>query len=690
MVINIRKTMATVLIAALATNAFAEGKATDNGYPYSQVPFTAVKITPSTFWGDRIKAARETTIPLAFSKCETQNRYSNFTKAAYTLTHPEHAELHTKDYDVPTFMGFCFDDTDVYKTIEGASYVLQNYPDEKLKAYIDSVITIVGAAQEPDGYLYTARTINPAKPHQWSGKSRWVEEEVLSHELYNLGHMVDAACAHYQATGKTNFLDIAKRYADCVLREVGPNDGQAHVVPGHQIAEMALCRLYLITGEKKYLNEAKYMLDYRGKTDIHNIYTQSLQPVVDQKEAVGHAVRAGYMYAGMADVAALTGDSSYVKAIETICENIIGKKYYLTGGVGATHQGEAFDANYVLPNLTAYNETCAAISMVYLFERMFLFKGDARYVDCLERTLYNGVISGMSVDGGKFFYPNPLSADGKYKFNADNTNTRQPWFGCACCPSNLCRCIPSVPGYVYGVRDNSLYVNLFLGNTATINIAGKNVVLQQTTEYPWDGDIAIKIIASKAKDFDMKIRIPGWVRGEVVPSDLYKYSDEKQLGYSISVNGEKMESEIEKGYFSIKRKWKKGDVVRIHFDMQPRTVIANANVKDDNGRVAFERGPLVYCAEGIDNPDANVHNIFIGETPKISVSDHTIQNTESDNRPFTVKSLVVDNVQVMTTSDSGRLSVKDTSLRLIPYYSWNHRGAGLMDVWFASSLEAFK
>ena len=312
-----------------------------------------------------------------------------------------------------------------------------------------------------------------------------------------------------------------------------------------------------------------------------------------------------------------------------------------------------------------------------------------RYIDCLERTLYNGVISGMSVDGGKFFYPNPLSADGKYKFNADNTNTRQPWFGCACCPSNLCRFIPSVPGYVYGVRDNSLYVNLFLGNTATINIAGKNVVLQQTTEYPWDGDIAIKIIASKAKDFDMKIRIPGWVRGEVVPSDLYKYSDEKQLGYSISVNGEKMESEIEKGYFSIKRKWKKGDVVRIHFDMQPRTVIANANVKDDNGRVAFERGPLVYCAEGIDNPDANVHNIFIGETPKISVADHTIQNTESDNRPFTVKSLVVDNVQVMTTSDSGRLSVRDTSLRLIPYYSWNHRGAGLMDVWFASSLEAF-
>ena len=684
---KIKRWTAWAVAAAFALPSSAEEKATSNGYPYSQVPFTAVKVTPSTFWGDRIKAAREVTIPLAFSKCETQNRYSNFTKAAYTLQHPGHAGLQTKAYDVPTFMGFSFDDTDVYKTIEGASYVLQTYPDERLKSYIDSVIAIVGAAQEPDGYLNTARTINPDKPHSWAGKTRWSKEEVLSHELYNLGHMVDAACAHYQATGKTNFLDIAKRYADCVVKEVGPRENQATVVPGHQIAEMALCRLYLITGEKKYLDEAKFLLDYRGKTKVRNHYSQSHQPVIEQKEAVGHAVRAGYMYAGMADVAALTGDSAYINAIETICENIISKKYYLTGGVGATHSGEAFDANYVLPNLTAYNETCAAISMIYLFERMFLFKGDARYIDCLERTLYNGVISGMSIDGGRFFYPNPLSADGKYKFNADNTNTRQPWFGCACCPSNLSRFIPSVPGYVYGVKDNTLFVNLFLGNTANIRIGGKEVVLQQQTQYPWEGDVAIKVVSTKTKDFEMKIRIPGWVRNEVVPSDLYTFNDNEQTGYSVEVNGEKMESKIEKGYFSLKRKWKKGDVVKVHFDMKPRTVTANAKVRDDRGRVAIERGPLVYCAEEADHLGMDVHHFFLGEQPRMKVEEKEIKNTEGDNGVFKVQSVVVENAQLMETDSQGRLSVKNVPLRLIPYFAWNHRGAGKMDVWFASSLD---
>ena len=479
----------TSLLALFASTTLAQ----QNGYPYTLVPFTSVKIAPNTFWGDRIKAAREVTIPLAFSKCESEHRYKNFEMAAYTLQHPGHSGLQTKEWDVSKFMGFSFDDTDVYKTIEGASYVLQSFPDAKLKAYIDSVLDVVAAAQEPDGYLYTARTINPEHPHQWSGKKRWEVEEILSHELYNLGHMVDAACAHYQATGSTKFLNIAKRYADCVIKEVGAADGQACVVPGHQIAEMALARLYVLTGEKKYLDEAKFLLDYRGKTGRKDLYSQSDKPVVEQTEAWGHAVRAGYMYAGMADVAALLGDSSYIKAIDTIYENIVGRKYYLTGGVGARHSGEAFGADYELPNLTAYNETCAAISMVYLFERMFLLHGDAKYIDCLERTLYNGVISGMSVDGGKFFYPNPLSSDGHYRFNADNTMTRQPWFGCACCPSNLSRFIPSMPGYVYGVRDNNLYINLFAANTATIQVNGKNVTIEESTEYPWNGDIAIKV-----------------------------------------------------------------------------------------------------------------------------------------------------------------------------------------------------
>ena len=657
-----------------------------SGYPYTQVPFTSVKIAPNTFWGDRIKAAREVTIPLAFSKCESEHRYKNFEMAAYTLQHPGHAGLQTKEWDVSKFMGFSFDDTDVYKTIEGASYVLQTYPDAKLKAYIDSVLDVVGAAQEPDGYLYTARTINPEHPHQWSGKKRWEVEEILSHELYNLGHMVDAACAHYQATGSDKFLNIAKRYADCVIREVGPKAGQACVVPGHQIAEMALARLYVLTGEKKYLDEAKFLLDYRGKTGRKDLYSQSDKPVVEQKEAWGHAVRAGYMYASMADVAALTGDEDYIKAIDAIYNNIVSRKYYLTGGVGARHAGEAFGADYELPNLTAYNETCAAISMVYLFERMFLLHGDAKYIDCLERTLYNGVISGMSVDGGKFFYPNPLSSDGHYRFNADNTMTRQPWFGCACCPSNLCRFIPSMPGYIYGVRDNNLYVNLFAANTATIAVGGKKVTLQQSTQYPWEGDIAIKVLQNKAKAFNMMVRIPGWAQNEVVPSDLYSFSDDILSGYEVTVNGQPVKGELQNGYLVINRNWKKGDVVRVHLDMPVRTVVANHRVSDDRGRIAVERGPLVYCAEWADNAGINPHHLLLARQPQFDVQTaYSIQNTEGNGNSFNVTAIKA-NAQEANVDADGRLVSKDVKVTLIPYYAWNHRGAGKMDVWLARSL----
>jgi DUF1680 family protein len=683
---NMRRFTAIIcLLTGFMGTAFAQ-----SGYPYTQVPFTSVKITPGTFWGDRIRAAREVTIPLAFSKCESEHRYKNFEMAAYTLQHPGHPGLQTPEWNVAKFMGFSFDDTDVYKTIEGASYVLQTFPDAKLKAYIDSVLDVVGAAQESDGYLYTARTINPEHPHGWAADKRWAAEEHASHELYNLGHMVDAACAHYQATGSDKFLNIAKRYADCVIKEVGAGEGQACVVPGHQIAEMALARLYVLTGEKKYLDEAKFLLDYRGKTKIKNIYSQSDKPVVDQTEAWGHAVRAGYMYAGMADVAALLGDSTYIKAIDTIYENIVSKKYYLTGGVGARHQGEAFGADYELPNLTAYNETCAAISMVYLFERMFLLHGDAKYIDCLERTLYNGVISGMSVDGGKFFYPNPLSSDGHYRFNADNTMTRQPWFGCACCPSNLCRFIPSMPGYIYGVRDNNLYVNLFAANTATIKVNGKDVTLEETTQYPWDGDISIKVLQNKAKQFNMLVRIPGWVQSKVVPSDLYAFNDDIFSTYEVSVNGQKVEGELENGYLVINRNWKKGDVIRIHFDMPVRTVVANPRVSDDHGRIAVERGPLVYCAEWADNEGTNPHHLLLARQPKFEVeASYGIQNTEGDGKTFNVTAITAQ-AQEASVTPEGKLTAKDVRVKLIPYYAWNHRGAGKMDVWLARSLSGLE
>lgn len=530
-----RKVLVTTLLVAATVGSQAQVKNQSHGYPIDPVPFTSVKVTDS-FWGQRLNASREVTIPLAFSKCEETGRYQNFVNAA----HPS---------DTIKVGGLAFDDTDVYKTIEGASYLLQTYPDKKLAKYIDSVLVIVAAAQEPDGYLYTSRTMNPKHPHEWAGSKRWEKVEDLSHEFYNLGHMVEGAIAHYQATGKKNFLNIAIRYADCVCREIGTGEGQQIRVPGHQIAEMALAKLYLVTGDQKYLDQAKFFLDQRGYTSRTDEYSQAHKPVVQQDEAVGHAVRAAYMYAGMADVAALTGDTAYIHAIDRIWDNIVGKKYYITGGIGATAAGEAFGKNYELPNMSAYCETCAAIGNVYVNYRLFLLHGESKYYDVLERTLYNGLISGVSLDGGGFFYPNPLESMGQHQ--------RQPWFGCACCPSNICRFIPSLPGYIYAVKDKDVYVNLFMSNTSDLKVGGKAVSIEQTTKYPWNGDITIGINKNSAGPFNLKVRIPGWVRGQVVPSDLYTYSDGKRLKYTVKVNGEVVQNELKDGYFCIDRRWKR-------------------------------------------------------------------------------------------------------------------------------------
>ncbi len=488
--------LAMMLLASCANNKAGTFGNAVNGYPITPVPFTSVKVAPETFWGQRLQASREVTIPLAFSKCESEGRYKNFENAARQMASDTNLGFKVG--------GYSFDDTDVYKTIEGASYLLQTYPDAKLKAYIDSVIAIMASAQEPDGYLYTARTQNPEHPHEWAGSERWEKVEELSHEFYNLGHMVEGAIAHYQATGKRNFLDIAIRYADCVCREIGPGEGQKVRVPGHQIAEMALAKLYLVTGEKKYLDEAKFFLDMRGKTERRDQYSQADKPVVEQTEAWGHAVRAGYMYAGMADVAALTGDESYVHAIDAIWDNIVSKKLYVTGGVGSTNNGEAFEGDYILPNMSAYCETCAAIANVYVNYRLFLLHGESKYYDVLERSLYNAVISGISLDGGGFFYPNPLESMGQHQ--------RQSWFGCACCPSNACRFIPSLPGYMYAVKDDNVYVNLFNTSTVALKVGGKDVVLEQETNYPWDGTITLRVKKNKAGAFNLKVRYPGQCR----------------------------------------------------------------------------------------------------------------------------------------------------------------------------------
>ena len=653
-----KRFIATSLLAVIAVTGFAQDKKQQShGYPIDPVPFTSVKVTDA-FWGQRLQASRETTIPLAFSKCEETGRYENFVKAANP----------SDSYEVG---GLAFDDTDVYKTIEGASYLLQTYPDPKLEAYIDSVLVIVKAAQEPDGYLYTSRTMNPKHPHEWAGTERWELVEDLSHEFYNLGHMVEGAIAHYQATGKRNFLDIAIAYADCVCREIGDGADQVVRVPGHQIAEMALAKLYLVTGEQKYLDQAKFFLDKRGYTTRTDEYSQAHKPVLEQDEAVGHAVRAAYMYAGMADVAALTGDQGYIDAIDAIWDNIVTKKLYITGGIGATSNGEAFGENYELPNMSAYCETCAAIGNVYVNHRLFLLHGESKYYDVLERTLYNGLISGVSLDGGGFFYPNPLESIGQHQ--------RQPWFGCACCPSNICRFIPSLPGYIYATKGSDVYVNLFMSNTSNLTVNGKKVALSQETRYPWNGDIAITVDNNKAGQWTMKVRVPGWVRNQVVPSNLYEYSDGKRLSYCISVNGEKVEGELQNGYFCIDRKWKKGDVVRVHFDMEPRTVKANYKVEADRGRISVERGPIVYCAEWPDN-DFDVLSIVMNREPKFEL-------VERPDLLYGLNQLKTD-AQVLSYDDNGRLVAEDVKLTLIPYYAWCHRGSGEMAVWLPQELTA--
>ena len=655
---SMKRFVITVLAGCLIGNSLlAQKEQLTHGYPIDPVPFTSVKVSDS-FWGQRLKASREVTIPLAFSKCEETGRYRNFELAA----HPS---------DTTKVTGYSFDDTDVYKTIEGASYSLQTYPDKQLAHYMDSVLDIVAAAQEPDGYLYTARTMNPKHPHEWAGSKRWEKVEELSHEFYNLGHMVEGAIAHYQATGSRKFLDIAIRYADCVCRETGDGEGQVVRVPGHQIAEMALAKLYLVTGDQKYLDQAKFFLDKRGYTSRKDEYSQAHKPVIEQDEAVGHAVRAAYMYAGMADVAALTGDTSYVHAIDRIWDNIVSKKLYITGGIGATNQGEAFGKNYELPNMSAYCETCAAIGNVYVNYRLFLLHGDAKYYDVLERTLYNGLISGVSLDGGGFFYPNPLESMGQHQ--------RQPWFGCACCPSNICRFIPSLPGYVYAVKHDQVYVNLFMGNEAELKVGGKKVSLHQETRYPWDGHVTLTVDKNAAGMFAMKIRIPGWVRNQVVPSDLYTYSDGKRPGYSVKVNGEEVNSTLEQGYFTLERKWKKGDRIELQLDMEVRTVKANGKVEADRGRIAVERGPIVYCAEWPDN-DFNVLSVLMNQHPQFEVVE----------KPDLLYGLnqIKTSAQTLEYDEQGRLLAKDQQLTLIPYYAWAHRGAGNMAVWLPSEVRA--
>jgi hypothetical protein len=622
--------------------------------PVKEVAFTKVHIDDS-FWAPRIETNRKVSIPSAFKECEKNGRFDNFAIAG-GLMKGEHKG------------DFSFDDTDPYKIIEGASYSLAVEYDPKLDNYLDSVINLIAAAQEPDGYLTTCVTNKCERLSGWWGTHRW--EKINSHELYNCGHLYEAAVAHYLATGKKSLLDVAVKNADLVCKTFGYGEGQIQYPSGHPIVEMTLAKLYKVTGDEKYLNQAKYFVEETGRLSNGrkpSPYSQDHMPILDQEEIVGHAVRAGYLYSGVADVAALTKDSAYFNAITRIWDNMVSKKLYITGGIGSRAQGEGFGPNYELNNHTAYCETCAAISNVYWNYRMFLATGDAKYADVYERALYNGVPSGVSLSGDKFFYDNPLESMGQHE--------RQPWFGCACCPGNVTRFMASVPQYMYATQGDDVLVNLYIQSSADIDTDNNNIKLRQTTEYPWNGNVTMTVDPEKEGEFALRLRIPGWSQDAPVPTDLYSFTTSPSAGYEVKVNGKKADVMTGNGYATVKRQWKKGDKVELTLPMDVKRVRANDNVADDKGKLAIQRGPVMFCLEGQDQADSLVFDKYLPADAKFA----------EKYEPEMLNG-------IMTLSTTGKKvladgSQKDVELKAIPYCTWNNRGADQMAVWIPESAE---
>ncbi|MBN2560801.1 MAG: glycoside hydrolase family 127 protein [Phycisphaerae bacterium] len=637
-----------------------------NDYPIRPVPFTDVEIVAG-FWGPRLETNRITTVWSNFRKCEETGRLSNFAKAGGRVA--------------GGFEGIFFNDSDVFKVIEGASYTLAQHHDPKLDSYLDALIADIAAAQEDNGYLYTARTVNdPA--YDYPGKQgRWTDL-AHGHELYNVGHLYEGAVAHYQATGKRTLLAVALKNADLIHRVFGLGPGQRVDVPGHEEIEIGLVKLYRVTGEQRYLDLAKFFIDMRGRKDrrkqLYGEYCQDHLPVAEQAEAVGHAVRAGYLYSGVADVAALTGDDRYVTALDRIWENTVSKKLYLTGGIGARRSGEAFGDDYELPNRTAYNETCAAIANALWNHRMFLLHGDAKYIDVLERVMYNGFLVGVSLKGDTFFYPNPLACDGHYAFNHGHLE-RSAWFGCSCCPVNVVRFMPSIAGMVYAQRKQVGYVNLYIAGSGKLGLDGTTVRLTQRTDYPWNGDVKIVVEPQRPTDFELRLRIPGWARGRPVPSDLYRYLDGDGDAPTLRVNGEPVALTMESGFAVLRRGWSPGDAIDLHLPMPVRRVLCKEDVQANRGRVALERGPIVYCIEGADH-DGHVLNV--------ALPDNAAIRPEMRSDLLGGITVLRGNGQAVGSNENGRRVVRAIELTAIPYYAWCHRGANEMAVWLPRDAEA--
>ena len=643
-------------------------------YPVQPVPFTDVSFTAG-LWHDRQETNNKITLPFALGQCESSKRMENFDLAADTMKRRAAGQTGFQ-HKPPT--EYPFDDSDVYKVLEGAAFCLSVRPDPELQKRIEGIIARIAAAQEPDGYLYTWRTMHPNTPaHGWIANERWVADTGLSHELYNIGHLYEAGVAYEQATKSKTLMDICLKSAELVQRDFG--DGQPVIPPGHQVIEMGLAKLYRKTGDERFLNLAKFFLDTRGHQDGSE-YNQNHKPVIAQREAVGHAVRANYLYSGMADVAALKGDKRYLEAITAIWENVVGKKLHITGGCGARASGEAYGDDYELPN-RCYNETCAAIAFLFWNHRMFLMTGDGKYMDVFERTLHNGYLSGISLSGDRFFYPNPLEYDGKEVNNHGHAG-RAPWFGCACCPPNILRTMASLGAYAYAVRDERLFVNLYAQGDARAVVRGNAVKIHQQTNYPWDGSIRLTVDPEKQEPVALCLRIPGWVRGKPLPGDLYTYDDPTPATWTVRVNGQPHQVELMDGYASIKRPWKSGDVVELDLPMPVRRVAGNPKLIATRGLVALERGPVVYAFEGLDN-HGSVFDVALPASAKATP-------VFKADLLGGVTVLEVTGAKRVLRRQGGGFDEQSTRMIAIPYATWNNRGLSPMTVWLGRNAETVR
>ena len=644
------------LLASLSCSS-SSTSSLKNGYPLQPVNFWEVKVTDH-FWAPRMEINRKVTIPYLFRMNEETGRVDNFRIAAGSKE-----AQHT---------GKRYNDSDVYKAIEAACYSLKTFPDPKLKKQIDELISLIAKAQEPDGYLFTTRTINPDNPAPGSGPERWSNLRV-SHELYNLGHLYEAAVAHYLATGEKNLLNIALKSANLLVKTFGPNKKRAF--PGHQEVEIGLVKLYQLTKNQDYLNLAKFFLDERGyyhggevypdssPFHIYNSdkYLQNHLPVLQQTEAVGHAVRATYMYCGLLDVAVFGQWPEYAEASKRLWDDVVTTKLYLTGGIGAAREYEAFGPAYYLPNDQAYAETCAAVGNTFWNHRLFLLEGEGKYIDVLERTIYNGLISGVGLRGDCFFYSNPLASSGDYQ--------RSAWFEVACCPANIARFLATFPQYIYAYSPDEIYINLFVSSSTRIPLQGTEVEITQETNYPWEGKIKITLKPSTRKSLTLNLRIPGWAQGKPVPSHLYRYLNPQPGQIILQLNNHSLPVKIEKGYIRLTREWDPGDTIQLILPLFPRRVIAHEKVAADHGRVAIEYGPLVYCAEGIDNGGKALNLVLPDQVP-----------LKAEFRADFLNGEVVIYNELTTKGLKGRKN-DPHRIFLIPYCTWANRKPGEMAVW---------